>query len=236
MKKNFLLVVVFLITSIINSNAQDYLLKEKVFQNDLTQSQNFVNVVNWSVINTVDFEKEISQKNEKTASITININAILHKRDESATRFINYLSRFSLKIDCRDNRYRVIFQNPQINLKSDVEDLSSLSTGSLERAIKEMEAVVRISENYFNELPYWDYNKVISIIEQKKIRKEEINKEIVSLGKDRRNRREVRAANEEYNDLENELIVLNEAITRMEIFISTLFVDLESAVNFVDDF
>lgn len=76
--------------------------------------------------------------------------------DISSGNYIKAKEKCNLRIDCKDNKYRLTFTELNYSSRPNVQDLDNMSSKSLELAIKENEAVVEISKKLFNNSTTWN--------------------------------------------------------------------------------
>lgn len=209
---------------------------EKIIENDLSKSEILVNAINWGTKNTVEVKKDFEVKNEDAGTLILNMYSFLPKQENSLTQYLNYSAKYSLKIDCRDNKFRATIQNPIISIKSKDVDMSDMSTKELFSLRDEFEDLIIISEEYFGEKTEWEFEKTISIANEKINLTEQLNKDIIQLSADKKNKRQVQKMEGAYKRNMRELNILNEIINRMNASIEWLYSDLEKSINVKDDF
>lgn len=234
MKKIFILLATLIFVFV--ANAQEIVPLEKIVENNIPKSKIFVNAINWCTKNNVDLKKDIELKNEETGGIVCNTYSFLQKTNNSKTNYLSFSSKFNLKIDCRDKKYRLVLINPIVKVTPSDVDMSSMSTKSLFLYQDELKAVLRISQEYFNELIEWDYQKVISIHQEKKLFVDETNRKIAELQTDKKNKKEIKKLEYELEKFGLEVNVLSEIIQRMSTMIDYIYSDFDKSINTNDDF
>lgn len=72
----------------------------------------------------------------------------------------------NVKIDCRENKYRIIFSNFTSSVQPDRNvETEYLPTSSLESMIEELEMITKLSEYDFKKETSWGYDNIISVRE-----------------------------------------------------------------------
>jgi hypothetical protein len=161
-----ILFCLIIITSIV-TNAQNIsdvigVENEYVSRVDGLKGSLYIKAMAWATSNNPDRYVTVETEDKESGTIIVSITNTLPKKD-GVCIYSEVISKMNAKIDCRDNKYRIIFSNFTANVSADRSvNTDYLGTSELELMIKELEMVARISETRFNEKSLWGFDSIVS--------------------------------------------------------------------------
>lgn len=164
MKKYILAIGLFLIGSHIS--AQDIsseIGSETEFVTEVSSSKNslFLNAQTWASGNSTERGVEIETVDKETGTVILKVSTKLPRKEGINSYSIIYV-QMNVKIDCRDNKYRVTFSNFTSSVSADRSiEQNYLSTSSLQEMIKELKLVTRLAETRFDKEVFWGLEKIL---------------------------------------------------------------------------
>lgn len=234
MKGLFWVIAFFLCTLSINAQNVEF---EKVVESSISKENLYSNAQKWGSINDPACKRNIEISNKEAGSLVVTIEHGNKERTPSETKYLTYKFRFSVKIDCKDNKYRYIISSPSVLVGTDnTIRVSNLSSKQLYEYKDELEAVARISENEFNKILDWELEKIAKIVELNNRNINQYKEQITKLEGDKKNKKEIQRIKYKLEHIEANNLILNESLRRLELVINELSANIEKAMNINDDF
>lgn len=197
----------------------------------------FANAQQWASSNDLTCKKSIEVQDNDNGSIIVKFEQNSNSRDSSQTKYLTYKFRFSVKVDCKDNKYRRIILNPSVLVGADDNiNINYLSTKKLFEFRDELETVARISESDFQKILDWELGKVTSIFESKEAEIKSINERLANIGDSKDEKKEKRQLLYNIKRITEENVVLKESLVRWNIVLEKITKDIDQALNVNNDF
>lgn len=210
---------------------------EKIVENNISKGNLCSNAQKWGSTNDPMCERNIDVLNFETGNLIISVEVRNKKRESSDTKYLTYKFKFSVNIDCKDNKYRYIISSPSVLVGADNNiNISHLSTKQLFEYRDELEAVARISEKEFNKILDWKLDDISNLIALNNEAIKQYNEQIIDLEGNKKNKKEIQRIKYRQEDIIANNLILNESLKRWEIIVSELSADIEKAMNVNDDF
>lgn len=210
---------------------------EKVIETKSNKSALFTNAQQWASSNDPTCKKDIEVQDNDNGSIVVKFELNDNSRDNSQTKYLTYKFRFSIKIDCKDNKYRRIISNPSVLVGADNNiNTNYLSTSKLFEFRDELETVERISESNFQKILDWELEKVSSIIESNEIEIKSINERLANMSDSKNDKKEKKQLGYKLKRINDENAVLKESLVRWNIVIERITKGLDKALSVNNDF
>lgn len=233
MKKLLLLLTIIAITT--NVDAQTVSLT-KVIDNNMSKSVLFDNAQKWATTNEADLKKEIEILNDKTESVVVKI-LMTSTYSEKLTKYVIYKFKFSVKIDCKDNKYRYNISSPSVLIGTDnTVKYEHLPISELNRIKTELGAAVEIASREFQKILEWDLDRVVEIFEKNNSEKEKCISQLSNLEDNKKYRKEMKQIKYRIDNLNNENLVLTEIIKRWDAATIYICKNIEEIMNENSDF
>ena len=212
---------------------------EKVIEvGNISKSVLYNNAVQWASANEAGCNKKIEIQDSNNSSIVVKYEKLNTPRDKSLTKYMSYTFRFTVKIDCKDNKYRRIYATPSVLIGQDRNiNLKKMTPDELMELQKELEAGIRISESYFKEILDWDLGKITEILfEKEKLITDYKQKLSNIVGNSRTEKKEKKLLEESLEKNYLESYILNESIIRWNVMIDKLNNNIDAIMNQNNDF
>jgi len=210
---------------------------EKVVETKLNKSALFTNAQQWASSNDPTCKKSIEVQDNDNGSIVVKFELNDNSRDNSQTKYLTYKFRFSIKIDCKDNKYRRIISNPSVLVGADNNiNTNYLSTSKLFEFRDELETVARISESDFQKILDWELEKVASIIVSKEAEIKSINERLGNIGDSKNEKKEKKQMGYRLKRITDENAVLKESLVRWNIVVERITKGIDKVLSLNNDF
>ncbi len=238
--KKLILVLLFCL-HLSDANAQDlhknsvgYHESSNVVEVKLNKSALYRNALQWASSNDPTCKKSIKVQDNENGSIVVQFELNDNSRDNSQTKYLTYKFRFSVKVDCKDNKYRRTILNPSVLLDADNNiNINYLSTSKLFEFREELETVARISESDFQKILDWELEKIVSIFESKEIEIKAINERLANIGISKKEKKQLEYKLKRIND---DNTILKESLTRWDIILEKIIKNIDKTLSIKDDF
>ncbi len=214
--KKTLLTAIAILGVVLGANAQE--VKElgelqKVIEISSNKSILYTNAQQWASANDPKVKKKIEIQDNDNGSLVVKVELNNnYSSDNSKTSYVTYKFRFSVKIDCKDGKYRYVMSNPSVLVGADNNiDIKYLPTSKLEAFIAELETVEKISINHFQQILDWELSKVAEVLKAN-------DKELLELKEQEQNpnisKKERKRAGYRIEVLNKENTIFNEVLRR----------------------
>ncbi|OPB96731.1 hypothetical protein BAS10_06665 [Elizabethkingia meningoseptica] len=129
---------------------------ERIKEDNLSKEQNYSNALSWTAIENKEFRlKKITASDSYTGMVSILVTAYL-----GSGVGVNYGVDFNIKIEVKDNRYRVSYINPVFRIEVKNEDYTYMSSNALKRIKENLLIIESLSTKKFNKKLEWNYDDV----------------------------------------------------------------------------
>lgn len=236
--KKFLLTTVAIIGMVLGVNAQevkDLGELQKVIEVGSNKSTLYTNAQQWASANDPKMKKKIEVQDNDNGSLVVKVELNNnYSSDNSKTSYLTYKFRFSVKIDCKDGKYRYVISNPSVLVGADNNiETKYLHTSKLEAFIAELESTKKISKNHFQQILDWELSKVIDILkandqELSRLKEQEQNPDTP--------KKERKRAGYKIEELNKENTIFQETLRRWAISFSEITKGLTEMMNQNTDF
>ncbi|WP_373729970.1 MULTISPECIES: DUF4468 domain-containing protein, partial [Bacteroidales] len=127
----------------------------------------YANALQWASANDPKVKKKIEVQDGDNGSVVVKSELINnYSSDNSHTSYLTYKFRFSVKVDCKDAKYRYIISNPSVLVGADNNiETRYLPTSQLEAFLAELEMVESISKRHFQQILDWEVSNVYEVLE-----------------------------------------------------------------------
>lgn len=126
----------------------------------------FLNAQQWASTNTTEWDSSIDTSDKESGTTILKVSSYLSKKN-GVNSYSKIRVNMNVKIDCRENRYRIIFSNFTSSVQPDRNvETEYLSTSSLENMIEELEMIAKLSEYDFKKETSWGYDNIIRVREK----------------------------------------------------------------------
>lgn len=166
----------------------------------------FLNAQQWASTNTTEWNSSIDTSDKKSGTTILKVSSYLSSQN-GVNNYSKIRVNMNVKIDCRENKYRIIFSNFTSNVRPD-RNVSTeyLSTSSLESMIEELEMITKLSEYDFDKETSWSYDNIIKVREKYILQNKEYKEEILTFDSNsRKGKKEIKYRDECIK--ENEIII-----------------------------
>lgn len=200
----------------------------------LNKSALYRNALQWASSNDPTCKKSIDVQDNENGSIVVKFELNDNSRDNSQTKYLTYKFRFSVKVDCKDNKYRRTILNPSVLVGADNNiNTNNLSVSKLFEFRDELETAARISESDFQKILDWELEKVVSIIESKETEIKVINERLANIDVSKKEKKQLEYKFKRIND---DNAVLKESLTRWNIILEKITKSVDKTLSIKDDF
>lgn len=236
--KNYYLTAIAIVGVVLGANAQE--VKElgelqKVVEVGSNKSILYTNAIQWASANDPKMKKKIEVQDNDNGSLVVKVELNNnYSSDNSKTSYLTYKFRFSVKIDCKDGKYRYVISNPSVLVGADNNiETKYLHTSKLEAFIAELESTEKISKNHFQQILDWELSKVIDILKAN-------DQELSTLKDQEQNpnvpKKERKRAGYKIEKLNKENTIFQETLRRWAISFSEITKGLTEMMNQNTDF
>jgi hypothetical protein len=206
---------------------------EKVVNVSLSKSLLFTNAQQWASANDPTSKKKIDIVSNENGTIVVKFETNDQVREQSLTNYLSYKYRLSIKLDCKDEKYRWTISNPSVLVGADNNvEYKYLSSSKLTIVKNELETVERISIANFQKILDWELEKVVSIINSNLKEQDSINNQIAN-SNDKKEKKKLGYKIEQINE---DNLVLIESINRWNIIQKRIIEELEKSMSVNNDF
>lgn len=243
MKKTFLML--FLIALITGVNAQNSISledlisvkTEEIFAVNATKASLWNNAITWANGISTDIEKSVDLEDKENGTIILKIASYLPNED-GINEFSKIKTMMNLKIDCKDNKYRLIFSNFTSSVEADrSKDVRYLPTSQLEKMVSELELVTDLSSYQFNSEVIWSFDNIIKAIDVYSERNKKHKSIIDSEDSNSRKGKKEISSRERYINENNKYInYLNFILKGFGLTINEVRKDINEMMQINDDF
>ncbi len=144
-------------------NISEYIGVEDEYIGNVESSKSslYIKAMAWASSNDPDRIVKVETGDKESGTIIVTITKRLPKK-ESICVYSEVIAQMNAKIDCRENKYRIVFSNFTANVSADRSiNTDYLGTSELEKMIKELEMIARVSETRFNEKSLWGFDGIV---------------------------------------------------------------------------
>lgn len=233
--KKILLLVLVLSFPFVSTKAQS-VNTEKIIENDIPRNTLYANAQTWGTSNDPTCKKYIASTNSETGNVIVDVNLTNTNRAGTLTNYLTYKFSFSVKIDCKDGKYRYIISDPSVLVGVENIEYKYLPVATLTQVQSEFEAVEWISATEFEKILDWQLAKVISTKQKYEQQIESFNQQLKELEGNKKEKKEVKYIKYKLVQLSNQVSVLNEIIQRWQVAMDNVAKDLECEMNNNDTF
>lgn len=166
----------------------------------------FLNAQQWVSTNTTEWNSSTDTSDKESGTTILKVSSYLSKKN-GVNSYSKIKVSMNVKIDCRENKYRITFSNFTSSVQPDRNvETEYLSTSSLESMIEELEMITKLSEYDFKKETSWDYDNIIRVREKYIRQNKEYKEEILTFDRNsKKGKKEIK-----YRDKwikENEIII-----------------------------
>ena len=236
--KKFLFTMIAFVAMAVGANAQAIKKLgelEKVVEVSVNKSVLYTNALQWASSNDPKVRKKVEVQDSENGSVVAKSELINNYSSEnSQTSYLTYKFRFSVKIDCKDGKYRYIISNPSVLVGSDDNiETEYLPTSKLEAFIAELESVESISKKHFQQILDWEVSKVYEVLEEN-------NRELIKLKEQEQDtnisKKERKRAGYRIEAINKENLIFNEVLRRWIISLDDTTKGLVEIMKLSNDF
>ena len=196
----------------------------------------FLNAQTWATSNTTDRKVTIEASDKEAGTIILKVSEQLPRTSGINTYSIIKV-QMNVRIDCRDNKYRVSFYNFTSTVQPDnTVESEFLSTKNLQNQIKELEMVTRLSEKDFGKEMYWGLEKMISAREKYKSQNERYKEQIGTFDSStKKGQKEIQYRKDWISENDEYVNYLNYILKGFGGGVTNVYNSLSKAMNVSDD-
>jgi hypothetical protein len=138
---------------------------DTIITNNLNQDINYRNSLNWASSKTKDFLlKDITIKDQSLGLVTEDIKVQLYQ-DSGC----DFAYSANLKIESKDNKFRITILNNAANVSLSSIDYSTLGPNTIRRYRDNLKAVIDLSKDYFENKLVWDCEKLDQLVKENQL-------------------------------------------------------------------
>lgn len=210
---------------------------EKVVEVSSNKTSLFTNALQWASSNDPQCSKEIQVQDKDNCSLVTKV-VVYNKIPESSfTNYISYRFKFTVKIDCKDGKYRRIISNPSLMLgQADNVSINNMGYNELTLCTKELESIQRIGSKYFQEILDWELSKVFEILSSNEKLESDMNSQIASLTDSKEDKKMRKRMENDLVPLKMDNLLLKEAQKRWELTLDKVTSDIDNTMKQNNDF
>ena len=197
----------------------------------------FINAQTWANANTTKRITSIETSDKGTGTLILKTSSQL-----PSTKGINYYSKINVqmnvKIDCRDNKYRISYSNFTSTVQSDETiDFQYLGISSLREMQKELETPIRLATDDFGKEVYWGYDQIIAVKQKYLEQNQKFKNEITTFEAScKKKKKEINLNNKRIAKNEMYINYLDYILRGFEHTITDLQKSIDKAMNICDGF
>ena len=129
---------------------------ERIKEDNLSKEQNYSNSLSWASIENKEIRfKKITASDSNTGMVSMFATGYL-----GSGVGVNYGVDFNIKIEVKDNKYRVSYLNPVFRIEIKNEDYTNMSSNALKRIKENLLIIESLSAKKFNKKLEWSYDDV----------------------------------------------------------------------------
>lgn len=133
--------------------------RDTVIVNTFSKKDNYVNSVNWSSFKNKELnQKEIVSKDQELGFVNTDI--LIKLYDESSAE---YYYSYTMRIDSKDQKYKISINNPVIRVRMSSMDLTELPVSTLKRYRNYLQVLINLITNQFDEKMEWNYDDMLKV-------------------------------------------------------------------------
>lgn len=128
-----------------------------------SKSSLFLKAITWASTNTTEMDVKIKNSDKEIGTLLLTVTKRIPKK-EGINEYSFIDVSMNVKIDCRDNKFRVMFSNfiSKTLINTDA-DLRYLPSNTLQKMLKELEKVQWLGEMRFDNSLIWECEKIIEV-------------------------------------------------------------------------
>ncbi|KPH14250.1 hypothetical protein [Chryseobacterium sp. ERMR1:04] len=131
--------------------------QEIIKDNDATKVNNYTNALSWAAQNSKELRiKNILVSDSNLGVVSLNINATL-----GSGIGVYYNTEFNLKIEVKDNKYKISYLSPIIMISMKNDDYSQTTMRGLKLIRERLKLIESLSMDKFDSKLEWNYKDVI---------------------------------------------------------------------------
>jgi Domain of unknown function (DUF4468) with TBP-like fold len=210
---------------------------EKINNSNLTRSALYTNLQLWASANDPACKKKIELADNDNCIIVLKFETNNFKTDSSYTKYLSFKYRFSLKVDCKENKYRWTITNPSVLIGTDDNiQIDYMTTKQLIAYRDEMETVEKISTADFNSILDWELAKVPDLLSANNAMIENLNLQIEKAGDSKSNNKAKRGFGYQIERINNQNAVYFDAIQKWNSVKTAIITNLEKSMSVDSNF
>lgn len=196
----------------------------------------FLNAQTWANANTKEREVSVETSDKETGTLILKTSSKLPSK-KGINSYSIIKVQMNVKIDCRDNKYRITYSNFTSTVQPDrTIDVNYLGTSSLEEMIKELETIKWLASDLSKEV-FWSYDQIVATRQKYLERNQKYKDEIATLdANSRKGKKEIKLKNKWIADNEMYINYLEYILKGFELAITNLQKSIGESMNVSDDF
>lgn len=197
----------------------------------------FLNAQTWANTNTTERGVNIETTDKESGTLILKVTSKL-PTESGINSYTIIKVQMNVKIDCRDNKYRIRYSNFTSTVQPDrTINTEYLSTSSLEKMINELEVVEKLASTSFDNEIFWGYDKIISAINKYSDENKNYENEIASFdAESKKGKKEIKWRNSWIADNNSYINYLKYILKGFGTTIKNVQESLSTAMNVSDDF
>jgi len=238
--KNFLLALFILLS--VNLYSQEYKAfeKEVVVECDLSKKTLWINLKSWVSSSFNNYNRAVDMEDSDAGTLILKSSALL-PIESILTKYGcgNYLLFFTLKVDCRENKFRISVYDIYSQFIEKSVDYSRLSANTLSELLKEQYNIIFISSKYFNKNVKWTIDDdFITIINDLSNDVEQLKTELSNIDRkaNRSQREEYDSKMKKLESSEKDFKLLSDIYIRSQKTLNVFVNNLFERMKISDDF
>lgn len=211
---------------------------ERIVEVNLNKSALFANAQQWASFNDPACKKNIEVQDNENGSLVVNFEVYENTRNNSLTKHLVYIFRFSVKIDCKDNKYRRVILNPSVYVgyASNSSIYEKFNESILFEINHEIQIVAIITDSYFQKLNNWELGKVSTVIETNENEIKFLNDCLTSNGNPKYDKKEKKQIEIKLKQFYDASLVLKESQMRWAVVVDRITKSIDKLLTTNNDF
>lgn len=202
-----------------------------------TQNALYLNAQRWITSKSNKSSIELETEDKESGMVLARVESILPTKSEVNSYTIIKV-QMNVKVDCRDNKYRVSFSDFTSTIQVDRSiDVRYMGVSSLEKMTTELEIVEEIARKIDTEKLYWTYDDIVNIKKQYINRNEDYAKEIAELESGpKKKKKDIKWRHEWIEENNQKIALLDYILNGFASVITETEKSLSNAMSIKDDF
>lgn len=208
-----------------------------ITQSKMKQDALFIRALQWCTESNTLFIKNITTQDKESGTILGNI---LFSLPESymVNGYLKETIKANIKIDCRDNKYRISLSNFTYSSKPNIPGSpTDLSTETLELAKSQFEIISNLSRSQFNNSITWNIEKMPVLYKYYNDKLIEYQSELSKLQQaEKKKKKDIELATYEVDEYKKYMDFIGNIINGTNKQVELIKSDIDKKINISDDF